>query len=117
MLDIIKTKRLKGYDVTLVYFKTMKGYEVQVSKSPYDKIDDTDGMYINKKEGLKAYNRMIKEIKECKVCGNNKETKWLIFKHIEDKQKTKVFSVISKCDESQIGAAQRIKRIGHGSNQ
>jgi len=32
-----------------------------------------------------------------------KETEWLIFKEGKPKPKTKVFNVISKCDESHLG--------------
>lgn len=77
-MDIIKTKRLKGYDITLIYFEEIKGYEVQISKKPYEEITDTDGIYTYKKDGLKVWSAVIKEIKEGKYeCSKINENTWV----------------------------------------
>ena len=63
-MEIIQTKRFKGYDVTLIYFPDIKEYEIQISKKPYDEITDTDGFYGDKKIAEEVYDVIIKEIKE-----------------------------------------------------
>ena len=61
-MDIIKTKRTKGYDITLIYFEDTKGYEIQISRKPYEEITDFDGLYSTKKAGLRVFNIIVKEI-------------------------------------------------------
>ena len=63
-MEVIKTKRLMGYDVTLIRFEDPKGYEVQISKDPYNEITDTDGVYTTLKAGLEVWRAVIKEIKD-----------------------------------------------------
>ncbi len=62
-MEVIKTKRYMGYDVTLVRFGDPKGYEVQISRKPYDEITDYFGTYTTLKKGLKIFGVVIKAIK------------------------------------------------------
>ena len=61
-MKIIKTKKFKnGFTLNLIHFQFIKGYEVQYSNN--DDIIMRDGMYPNKKEGLKAFNTYLKKVK------------------------------------------------------
>lgn len=60
-MDIIKTNRVNGFDITLIYFEDIKGYEIQISARPYNEITETDGTYTNKKIALEVYNKILKE--------------------------------------------------------
>ena len=71
-MEIIKTKRINGYDFTLIYFKYAKGYEIQISKKPYNELTDIDGFYTNKKIALKVYNQILKNWIKNKILENLK---------------------------------------------
>jgi len=58
-MDIIKTKKVGKYDITLVYFEDIKDYEVQVSIG--DTIVNTDGLYSLKKDGITVFNDVVLE--------------------------------------------------------
>ena len=61
MLDVIKTMRIcNAFNLSLVYFHNIKGYEVQYSND--NKIIETDGIYNNKKDGLKAFNKFLRRL-------------------------------------------------------
>jgi hypothetical protein len=61
MLDVIKSVRIcDTFNLSLVYFHTIKGYEVQYSND--DIILDTDGIYGVKRDGLKAFNDFLKSL-------------------------------------------------------
>ena len=62
-LEIIKTKRIKGYDVTLIRFDNPKFYELQISKKPYDEITDYYDEFSTLKDGLIIWRGIVKQIK------------------------------------------------------
>lgn len=91
MLDVIITERIGDKNLSLIYFETIKGYEVQYSDD--DKILDTDGFYDRKKDGLQVYNIWLKELKMIKViCSKT----GLTFKFKTQKQKERFFDLWDK---------------------
>ena len=62
-MEVIKTKRLGGYDVTLIRYGSPNIYEVQISKDPYDEITDYYNEFSTLKDGLKIWSKIVKEIK------------------------------------------------------
>jgi hypothetical protein len=79
-LEIIKSVRIcDTFNLSLIYFESVKGYEVQYSNEDkildYDglysrKSDgllDYDGLYSRKSDGLKAFNRYLKGLIEVGV--------------------------------------------------
>ena len=61
MLEIIKTITIcETFILSLIYFESSKGYEVQYSNK--EKILDSDGMYKTKRGGLKAFKEYLKTL-------------------------------------------------------
>lgn len=63
MIEVIKTTRIgEKFNLTLVYFYSTKGYEVQYSDDDF--ILDTDGIYNTKIDGIKVFNKWLQELVE-----------------------------------------------------
>jgi predicted oxidoreductase len=61
VLDVIKTRNIGGKSITLVYFPSVRGYEVQISEVRGDTILDSEGMWTRKTDGIRAWKEIVSE--------------------------------------------------------